>query len=93
MKEINGITYKNGKIITQESIPVELDYDSSEGQDWNWKDYEWLFGRHFVSNALAEIKAQLTAWGERAIANALKGKTHTTWTIILPNEDVAKEFM
>ena len=27
------------------------------------------------------------------MANALKGKTLTTWTIILPNEDVAKEFM
>ena len=27
------------------------------------------------------------------MANALKGKTLTTWTIILPNKDVAKEFM
>ena len=27
------------------------------------------------------------------MANALRGKNLTTWTIILPNEDVAKEFM
>ena len=27
------------------------------------------------------------------MANALKGKTLTTWTIILPNEEVAKDFM
>ena len=35
-----SITYKDGKIITQESIGEELDYDPSEGQDWNWEDYE-----------------------------------------------------
>tara|TARA_X000000950_G_scaffold32222_1_gene34759 strand:+ start:1052 stop:1228 length:177 start_codon:yes stop_codon:yes gene_type:complete len=34
------ITYKDRKIITQESIGEELDYDPSEGQDWNWEDYE-----------------------------------------------------
>ena len=34
------ITYKDGKIISQDSIPEELDYDPSEGQDWNWEDYE-----------------------------------------------------
>lgn len=27
------------------------------------------------------------------MANVLKEKTLTTWTIILPNEEVAKEFM
>ena len=27
------------------------------------------------------------------MANALKGKTLTTWTIILPNKEVAKDFM
>ena len=27
------------------------------------------------------------------MANALKGKTLTTWTIILPSEEVAKDFM
>ena len=35
-----SITYKDGKIITQESIGEELDYDPSEGQDWNWEDYK-----------------------------------------------------
>jgi hypothetical protein len=34
-----SITYKNGKIITQESKVIELDSDPSEGQDWNWEDY------------------------------------------------------
>ena len=35
-----SITYKDGKIITQKSEIEELDYDPSEGQDWNWEDYE-----------------------------------------------------
>ena len=35
-----SITCKDGKIITQESIGEELDYDPSEGEDWNWEDYE-----------------------------------------------------
>ena len=34
------ITYKDGKIVTQKTVAEELDYDPSEGQDWNWKDYE-----------------------------------------------------
>ena len=33
------ITYKDGKIITQKTVARELDYDPSEGQDWNWEDY------------------------------------------------------
>ena len=37
---ITSITYKDGKIIAQESVMEELDYDPSEGQDWNWEDYE-----------------------------------------------------
>ena len=37
---ITSITYKEGKIITQESVMEELDYDPSEGQDWNWEDYK-----------------------------------------------------
>ena len=37
---ITSITYKEGKIIAQESVMEELDYDPSEGQDWNWEDYE-----------------------------------------------------
>ena len=35
-----SITLKDGKIIKQESVFEELDYDPSEGQDWNWEDYE-----------------------------------------------------
>ena len=34
------ITYKDGKIVTQKTVAEELDYDPSEGQDWNWEDYE-----------------------------------------------------
>ena len=37
---ITAVSYKEGKIITQESRREELDYDPSEGQDWNWGDYE-----------------------------------------------------
>ena len=33
-------TYREGKIITQKIISEELDYDPSEGQNWNWEDYE-----------------------------------------------------
>ena len=40
MSGTTTITYKDGKIITQESVGEELDYDPSEGQDWNWEDYE-----------------------------------------------------
>ena len=32
-------TYRDGKIITQKTDGRELDYDPSEGQDWNWEDY------------------------------------------------------
>ena len=40
MSGTTSITYKDGKIITQESIGEELDYDPSEGQDYNWEDYK-----------------------------------------------------
>ena len=40
MSGTTTITYKDGKIITQESVGEELDHDPSEGQDWNWEDYE-----------------------------------------------------
>ena len=33
-------TYIEGKLITQKTASEELDYDPSEGQNWNWKDYE-----------------------------------------------------
>ena len=32
--------YKDGLILTQESVRELLDQDPSEGQDWNWEDYE-----------------------------------------------------
>ena len=35
-----AITYKDGLIITQQTEVEELDCDPSEGQDWNWEDYE-----------------------------------------------------
>ena len=34
------LNYKEGKIINQAFDLEELDYDPSEGQDWNWEDYE-----------------------------------------------------
>ena len=34
------ITYKDGKIITQSTKRETLNHDPSEGQDWNWEDYE-----------------------------------------------------
>ena len=37
---ITAITYLNGKIITQESVGEGDQPDPSEGQDWNWEDYE-----------------------------------------------------
>ena len=37
---ITAITYKDRKIITQESINERNQTDPSEGQNWNWEDYE-----------------------------------------------------
>ena len=37
---LTAITYENGKVITQQMVRQELDYDPSEGQDWNWEDYD-----------------------------------------------------
>ena len=34
------LNYKDGKIISQSTTVEELDYDPSDGQDWNWEDYE-----------------------------------------------------
>tara|TARA_Y100001968_G_scaffold319880_1_gene352059 strand:+ start:388 stop:546 length:159 start_codon:yes stop_codon:yes gene_type:complete len=39
-KNTTSITYKDGKIITQKSETEDLNDDPSEGQDWNWEDYE-----------------------------------------------------
>ena len=40
LKNTTSITYKEGKIITQKSETEDLNDDPSEGQDWNWEDYE-----------------------------------------------------
>ena len=37
---MTAITYKNGKVVNQQTVREELDYDPSEGQDWKWEDYE-----------------------------------------------------
>ena len=37
---MTAIKYKNGKVVNQQTVRQELDYDPSEGQDWNWEDYE-----------------------------------------------------
>ena len=37
---LSGVHYKFGKVIGQQTMREQLDYDPSEGQDWNWKDYE-----------------------------------------------------
>ena len=34
------IKYKDGLILTQESLREPLDRDPSEGQNWNWEDYK-----------------------------------------------------
>ena len=36
---MTAITYKNGKVVNQQTVREELDYYPSEGQDWNWEDY------------------------------------------------------
>ena len=38
------VQYKDGMIVSQESVIEELDYDPSEGQDWNWEDFDWKLG-------------------------------------------------
>ena len=37
---ISGINYIDGKVIRHETTREDLDYDPSESQNWNWKDYE-----------------------------------------------------
>ena len=37
---LTALTYLGGLIITAESIGVADAKDPSEGQDWNWEDYE-----------------------------------------------------
>jgi len=37
---ITAITYKDGKILRQESSVESLHYDPSENHDWSWEDFE-----------------------------------------------------
>ena len=37
---IAGVKYKNNKIIEMQSLNEDLDHDPSEGQGWNWEDFE-----------------------------------------------------
>ena len=37
---IATVKYKNKEIIEMESLNENLDYDPSEGKDWNWADYK-----------------------------------------------------
>ena len=37
---MTAIKYKNGKVVNQQTVREELDYDPSEGQDWKWEDYD-----------------------------------------------------
>ena len=37
---MTAITYKNGKVVNQQTVREELDYDPSECRDWNLEDYE-----------------------------------------------------
>ena len=37
---ISAVHYKDGKIIKNETIREEIASDPSEGEDWNWEDYE-----------------------------------------------------
>ena len=36
---LSDVHYKFGKVIGQQTMSEQLDYDTSEGQDWNWEDY------------------------------------------------------
>jgi hypothetical protein len=35
-----AVTFEKEKVIKQQTVIEKLDYDPSEGQDWNWEDYE-----------------------------------------------------
>ena len=37
---MTAVKYKENKVINQETISEPLDDDPSEGQDWNWEDYD-----------------------------------------------------
>ena len=40
MTLISGVNYRDKKIVRHETALEDLDYDPSEGQDWNWEDFE-----------------------------------------------------
>ena len=40
MTLISGVNYRDKKIVRHETALEDLDYDPSEGQDWNWEGYE-----------------------------------------------------
>ena len=40
MTLISGANYSVGKIIRHETAMEDLDYDPSEGKNWNWENYE-----------------------------------------------------
>ena len=40
MTLISGVNYRDEKIVRHETAIEYLDYDPSEGQEWNWDDYE-----------------------------------------------------
>ena len=40
MTLISGVNYRDEKIVRHETAVEYLDYDPSEGQEWNWEDYE-----------------------------------------------------
>ena len=37
---MTAIKFKNGKVICKQANWHELEEDPSEGQDWNWEDYQ-----------------------------------------------------
>ena len=40
MTLISGVNYRDKRIVRHETAIEDLDYDPSEGRDWDWKDYE-----------------------------------------------------
>ena len=44
-----SVHYKDGKIVSQESVIEELDKDPSEDQDWNWEDFDSDVGELFCA--------------------------------------------
>ena len=37
---MTALSYQDGKIVSQKTVSSDLDFDPSEGKDWNWEDYE-----------------------------------------------------